>query len=45
MVGVWDAVFMSLNLMDMVPVDAALGGHAKVGDGSDDCDQGGYDVI
>lgn len=44
-VGVWDSVLMSLSLMDVVPVDAALGGHAEVGDGSDNCDQGSDDVI
>jgi len=44
-VGAWDSVLMSLSLVDVVPVDATLGGHAEVGDGSNDCDQGSDDVI
>jgi len=44
-VSVWDSMLMSLRLVGVVPVDAALGGHGVVGDGSNDCDQSGDDVV
>jgi len=44
-VGAWNSVLMSLNLVDVVPIDTAFGGHGVVRDGSNNCNQGGDNVV